>query len=53
MTIETIAPGTCIVRGTASTKGRTQSVAPGNTATRHLRYGRIILDAGDAPAQQP
>ena len=39
----------CIVRNTASGKGRTQAVAPGGTAaTKNLHYGRIILDAGDA-----
>ena len=38
---------TCIVRNTASKKGRTTAVAPGTTAAKHLRYGRIILDAGD------
>jgi 5-deoxy-glucuronate isomerase len=47
--VETIAPGTCIVRDTASRKGRTEAVAPGTTASRHLHYGRIILDAHDAP----
>ena len=49
MTIETIAPGTCIVRDTASRKGRTRAVAPGTTASRHLHYGRIILDANETP----
>jgi 5-deoxy-glucuronate isomerase len=43
--IEPIAPGTCVVRDTASRKGRTLVVSPGTTASRHLRYGRIILDA--------
>jgi 5-deoxy-glucuronate isomerase len=47
--IETIAAGTCIVRDTASHKGRTRAVAPATTASRHLHYGRIILDAKDAP----
>src|SRR6516165_10482911 len=46
MTPETIAPGTCVVRNTASRKGRTRAVEPGATASRHLYYGRIILDAG-------
>ena len=50
MKIETIAPGTCIVRDTASRKGRTSAVAPGLTASRHLHYGRIILDANETPA---
>ena len=45
MKIESIAPGTCIVRDTASHKGRTRVVAPGTTASRHLHYGRIVLDA--------
>jgi 5-deoxy-glucuronate isomerase len=49
MKIETIAPGTCVVRDTASRKGRTRAVAPGTTASRHLHYGRIILDANDPP----
>ena len=46
---ESITTSTCIVRDTAARKGRTLSVAPGKTATRHLRYGRVILEAGDAP----
>ena len=49
--IETLAPRTCIVRNTASKKGRTRSVAPQQTPMRHLHYGRIVLDAGDAPVQ--
>jgi 5-deoxy-glucuronate isomerase len=49
MTIERIAPATCVVRDTAARKGRTRAVAPGTTASRYLHYGRIILDAGDAP----
>jgi len=51
MSMPTIAPATCIVRDTASRKGRTRSVAPGTTAARHLHYGRVILDAGDAPVR--
>jgi 5-deoxy-glucuronate isomerase len=39
----------CVVRDTASHKGRAWAVAPGETAARHLHYGRIILEAGDAP----
>jgi 5-deoxy-glucuronate isomerase len=49
MTVETITSSTCVVRDTASQKGRTRAVAPGMTASRHLHYGRIILDAGEAP----
>ena len=48
MAIAGIAPGTCVVRDTASTPGRTRAVAPGATASRYLHYGRIIL-AADAP----
>ena len=45
-----ITPASCIVRNTAAAKGRTLAIAPGQTAaSRHLHYGRIILDAGDAP----
>ena len=49
MDLNPIRHATCIVRGTASTKGRSESVSPGRTASRHLHYGRIILDANDAP----
>src|SRR5215218_4146701 len=41
----------CVVRDTASRKGRTRAVEPGTASSRHLHYGRIILDAGDAPVQ--
>ena len=44
-----ITSSTCIVRNTASRKGRTTSVAPGTTAAKNLHYGRIILDAADSP----
>lgn len=44
-----ITPATCVVRDTASRKGRTRAVSPGATASRYLNYGRIILDAADAP----
>jgi 5-deoxy-glucuronate isomerase len=40
---------TCVVRNTGARKGRTHAVVPGHTAARHLHYGRIILDAPDAP----
>ncbi|HWC96955.1 MAG TPA: 5-deoxy-glucuronate isomerase [Candidatus Sulfopaludibacter sp.] len=39
----------CVRRGTDRAKGRTTSLAPGTAAVRHLHYGRIILDATDAP----
>jgi len=49
MEIQDITPATCIVRDTAAKKGRTESIAPGKTrASRHLHYGRIILDAGES-----
>jgi 5-deoxy-glucuronate isomerase len=37
-----------VVRDTASRKGRTHAVAPNTASSRHLHYGRIILDADDA-----
>ena len=50
MHLESITPDTCIVRNTAAAKGRTQAIVPGRTAaSRHLHYGRIILDATDRP----
>jgi 5-deoxy-glucuronate isomerase len=47
--MEQIAKDTCLVRNTAAQKGRTHAVVPGKTASKYLHYGRIILDAGDAP----
>jgi 5-deoxy-glucuronate isomerase len=50
MELHSITPATCLVRNTAAKKGRTQSIAPGKAgASRHLHYGRVILDAGDQP----
>jgi 5-deoxy-glucuronate isomerase len=49
MNIQPITTESCIVRNTASGKGRTIQVEPGRTAARHLHYGRIILHAGDVP----
>jgi len=39
----------CVVRGTHERKGRSWSVVPGPTASRHLHYGRIILDSDNPP----
>jgi 5-deoxy-glucuronate isomerase len=47
--MEHIAKDTCLIRNTGAHKGRTQAVVPGQTASKYLHYGRIILDAGDAP----
>jgi 5-deoxy-glucuronate isomerase len=47
MRFATIAPDTCIVRNTAARKGRTCSVDPEASVTRHLRYGRVIFDPGE------
>jgi len=41
---------TCVVRDTGSRRGRHTSLEPGKTAARHLHFGRIVLDASDAPA---
>jgi 5-deoxy-glucuronate isomerase len=35
----------CVRRATHKQKGRTQWLAPGSAAVRHLHYARIILDA--------
>lgn len=51
MAIQAITAERCIVRNTASGKGRTIAVEPGRTASRHLHYGRIILSAGDSPVR--
>ena len=42
---------TCFVPKTHEGKGRRTAVAPGPTAARYLHYGRITLDAGDAPVK--
>src|SRR4030095_3485811 len=44
-----ITPETCFVPATHKGKGRRSAVAPGETAARYLHYGRITLDASDAP----
>ncbi len=48
MSLQQLAKDTCIVRNTAGHKGRKLAVEPG-AASRYLYYGRIVLDAGDAP----
>ncbi|PYT01768.1 MAG: hypothetical protein DMF63_02700 [Acidobacteria bacterium] len=45
--LEPIRRETCVVRETHTTTGRTLSVKPGETASRNLFYGRIIIKAGD------
>jgi 5-deoxy-glucuronate isomerase len=49
LTPNEINPETCFVPDTHQGKGRRISVMPGKTAARYLHYGRITLDAGDAP----
>ena len=49
MTLQQIAKDTCIVRNTAGRKGRTLAGRARRDASRYLHYGRIVLDAGDAP----
>jgi 5-deoxy-glucuronate isomerase len=41
----------CVVRKTASRRGRRVSVKPGKSAMRLLHYGRIVLAAGDKPVK--
>lgn len=47
--LEEIRRETCVVKGTHLFPGRRISVTPDNTATDRLHYGRIRLNAGDAP----
>jgi 5-deoxy-glucuronate isomerase len=47
--LEPISPLTCVVKNTHLRTGRHTYVAPGETASRNLFYGRIILAAGDKP----
>jgi 5-deoxy-glucuronate isomerase len=42
---------TCVIRGTHRHKGRTRSVSPDSAAVRQLHYGRVILEANDAPIE--
>jgi 5-deoxy-glucuronate isomerase len=49
MQLEAIEKRTCIVRNTAGMPGRTISVEPGKTASRHLFDGRSVLGLGDEP----
>jgi 5-deoxy-glucuronate isomerase len=45
----TLTTASCVVRATHAKKGRTLSLEPATSATRQLRYGRIILDGSAAP----
>ncbi len=49
------APGidrkTCVVRGTNHCAGRKRWLSPDTSPLRHLHYGRIILQPGDAPLE--
>ena len=47
--LENIDPATCVVKDTHKGKGRFITVKPGETASRNLFYGRIILETGDTP----
>ncbi|HET9360025.1 MAG TPA: 5-deoxy-glucuronate isomerase, partial [Vicinamibacterales bacterium] len=53
MAVLPISDRTCIVRNTGATRGRTRSIEPGTAAVKHLRYGRIVLGAADAPVEVP
>lgn len=47
--LNSISSETCFVPATNQGKGRRAAVVPGTTAARYLHYGRITMDAGDAP----
>ena len=42
---------TCFVKGTHKAKGRTRQLSPENSASRNLYYGRVRIEAGDAPIE--
>ena len=46
--LKEISAETCFVPQTDKNKGRSIAVSPDNSASRHLHYGRIILDATQA-----
>ncbi|HSQ23433.1 MAG TPA: 5-deoxy-glucuronate isomerase, partial [Pyrinomonadaceae bacterium] len=47
--LKSISRDTCFVAATNIGKGRRAAVVPGPTAARYLHYGRITMDAGNAP----
>ena len=47
MSIQPITSASCIVRGTGARPGRSWWVVPGETASRHLHYGRVRLQPSD------
>src|SRR5579863_1775467 len=51
MTAAELNESSCVIRGTNGNRGRVAWLNPEKGAVRHLRYGRIILDAGGEPIQ--
>ncbi len=51
MSTATINAASCVLRATHLNKGRTVSLSPQTSPMQQLHYGRIILDAGDAPIE--
>jgi 5-deoxy-glucuronate isomerase len=49
--LKDIAKETCFIKGTHKASGRTRQLSPDDSATRNLYYGRIRIDAGDAPIE--
>lgn len=47
--LEKLSRETCVIKGTHLGKGRRNGIQPGTTATRNLSYGRVTLEAADAP----
>jgi 5-deoxy-glucuronate isomerase len=45
--VQTISEERCVVRNTGALRGRHVWVQPGASSARHLRFGRIVLGAGD------
>ena len=46
---QAIQAATCVIRATHRHQGRVRAVSPATAALRHLHYGRVILEASDAP----
>lgn len=42
---------TCVFRNTGARKGRHLSITPQTAASRHMYFGRIVLDHADAPIE--
>lgn len=49
--LKDIAKETCVIKDTHKANGRKRQLTPQNSASRNLYYGRIRIEAGDAPIE--